>query len=382
MNPLPAPLSPARNAAPKSFLRRATPDRFQRTRRIVQYAFVALNAWLGLQFYLWVLYYERGGVGLRVPRPAGAEGWLPIAGLMNFKLFLSTGTIPSIHPAALILFMAFVAISLLLKKSFCSWLCPIGTLSEHLARIGRRLFGRNLRLPRGIDIPLRALKYLLLAFFVLIIGGMSASMLSQFLATPYGLIADVKMLNFFRHMGPTALIVVATLVLLSVLVENLWCRYLCPYGALMGLVSLLSPLKIRRDPQACTRCGACARACPAALPVDQLVQVRSAECTACLQCVSSCPVEGALVFSLPNANPATQPNTNPATQPNANPSPTPRPRYRQPVTPLAFVALLAFLFFAFILTARATDHWQTRLPDALYLQLIPAASQLSHPGLH
>ena len=95
---------------------------------------------------------------------------------------------------------------------------------------------------------------------------MSAATISDFMHTPYGLIADVKMLNFFREMSQTAAIVLAALVVLSILVENFWCRYLCPYGALMGLVSLLSPLKIRRDPAACIDCGKCAQACPALCP--------------------------------------------------------------------------------------------------------------------
>jgi polyferredoxin len=352
----------------KKLIRRITPDGFQRTRHIVQYVFVALNAWIGLQFYLWVRFYERGGAGFAVPRPAGAEGWLPIAGLMNFKLFLSTGQVPAIHPAAMFLFTAFVAMSLVAKKSFCSWLCPVGTLSEHLALLGRRIFGRNLLLPRWLDIPLRGLKYLLLAFFVFIIGSMSAAALDEFMQTPYGIIADVKMLNFFRHMGFTAAIVVGVLVLLSVVVENVWCRYLCPYGALMGLVSLLSPLKIRRNPELCSGCGHCAKVCPAGLAVDKLAQIRSVECTACMSCVAACPAEGALRFSLPGVATSVQANG-------------PLPRYRRAVTPLAFVGLLAALFFGLVLFARATNHWQTHVPPALYQQLIPTADQASHPGI-
>lgn len=358
-------LNPTAGVTRKKLLRRMAPDRFQYARRAVQYAFAALNLWLGLQFYLWVRFYERGGHGLEVPRPAGAEGWLPIAGLMNFKIFLTTGTVPAIHPAAMFLFLAFLSISLIAKKSFCSWLCPVGTLSEHLARVGRVLFGRNFRLPRVLDIPLRGLKYILLAFFLFIVGGMSAEMLTDFMLTPYGLLADVKMLNFFRHMSLTALIVVGVLFLLSFVVEGVWCRYLCPYGALMGLVSLVSPLKVRRATSLCIDCAKCAKACPAGLAVDKLVQIRSVECTACMSCVAVCPAEGALRFSLPGS-----------LEPAAS-----VPRYRRAVTPLAFVGLLACLFLGFVLVARATNHWQTHLPAAVYQRLIPEADELSHPGM-
>ena len=360
--------------AKKKLVRRLGPENSQRIRHIVQIAFVLLNAWLGIQFYLWVRFFERGGVGLEVPRPAGAEGWLPIAGLMNFKAFVTTGRLPVVHPAAMFLFMAFVAMSLLVKKSFCSWLCPVGTFSETLARIGKKLFHHNLRLPRWLDVPLRGLKYLLLGFFVFIIGTMSAAAIQEFMATPYGLIADVKMLNFFRDMSETAVIVVAALVLLSVLVENFWCRYLCPYGALMGLVSLLSPLKIRRNSSACVDCGKCAHACPASLPVDKLVKIRSVECTACMACIASCPAEGALQFSLPQGRmPALlgEPTLAPVAA---------LPRYRRAVTPLAMVGLLAILFFGMILLARATSHWQTHSPNSIYQELVPNASLATHPG--
>lgn len=73
-------------AGSKKLVRRSGPDVSQRVMRVVQWLFVALNGWLGVQFLLWVRYFERGGVGLNVPRPAGAEGWLPIAGLMNTKV--------------------------------------------------------------------------------------------------------------------------------------------------------------------------------------------------------------------------------------------------------------------------------------------------------
>jgi len=234
----------------------------------------------------------------------------------------------------------------------------------------------NLRLPRWLDIPLRGLKYLLLGFFVFIIGAMSAAKIGDFMHTPYGLIADVKMLNFFREMGETSAIVLAALVLLSILVENFWCRYLCPYGALMGLASLVSPLKIRRDSAACIDCARCAHACPASLPVDKLAQIRSVECTACMACIASCPAEGALRFSLaPGRVPAS-----PGVPGFARQSGAPLPRFRRPVTPLAMAAIIAFIFLGTVLVARATNHWQTQVPNSVYQKLVPNANLATHPG--
>jgi len=347
----------------KRLVRRTAADRSQRIRSLVQLSFIVLNGWLGIQFYLWFRFFLVGGHGLPVHRPPGAEGWLPIAGLMNFKYLLTTGHIPDMHPAAMFLFMAFVTISIVAKKAFCSWLCPIGTLSEYLWKLGRRIFRGNLHLPLWIDLPLRGLKYLLLGFFLCIIGTMSAAGLDEFMHTPYGIIADVKMLNFFLEMSTTAAVVIAVLAVLSLVIQNFWCRYLCPYGALMGLASLASPLKIRRSPDACIDCAKCARACPASLPVDKLVQICSVECTACMACIASCPAEGALQLALP------PPHTSAFAK-----------RWRRAVSPTGFAALLAVILFGYVLFAHATGHWQTHVPAHVYQQLVPIANQASHPG--
>ena len=200
-----------------------------------------------------------------------------MAGVMNLKDFALSGDVPAVHPAAMFLLVAFLAMSLLMKKAFCSWLCPIGTLSEHLWKLGRKIFKKSLRVPRWVDLPLRSLKYLILGFFGFFIAVMSAEQIALVMQSPYAMVADVKLLNFFRYMGETAAIVLLALVVLSIVIENFWCRYLCPYGALMGLVSLLSPLKIRRDKEACIDCGKCSTACPSHPAGGQLVPIRSVE---------------------------------------------------------------------------------------------------------
>ncbi len=61
---------------------------------------------------------------------------------MNLKAFLLTGDVPRIHPAASFLLAAFVLMSILLRKAFCGWLCPVGAISEWLWKLGRGSFGR------------------------------------------------------------------------------------------------------------------------------------------------------------------------------------------------------------------------------------------------
>lgn len=284
----------------KKLVRRTNHDYSQLIRRTYQALFLLLNVWMGGVFYVWVRHFETDAP-TTLSRPAGVEGWLPIAGMMKLKYFLLTGHIPSLHPAAMFLLITFLAIAFLFRKAFCGWLCPVGTISEYLWRAGQKLFRRNFRIWKWLDIPLRGLKYLLLGFFLWAVSSMSANAIAAFMRSDYGLIADVKMLDFFRFLGQTGAIVIAVLVIASLFVQNFWCRYLCPYGALLGLTALLSPLRIRRNPESCIDCAKCAKACPSALPVDKLITIKSAECTGCLECVAVCPAQGALQMSLPRS---------------------------------------------------------------------------------
>lgn len=336
----------------KKLVRRTAPDHSQALRRAVQLAFFALNAWIGVEFYLFVRYYETGGQSVWAARPPGVEGWLPIASLMNLKVLLATGQLPRLYPAGMFLLIAFLAVSWIFRKSFCGWLCPVGTVSEYLWKLGRQTFGRNFRLPRKLDVGLRSLKYLLLGLFLYAVGSLSVPAIRAFLEGPYGMVADVKMLNFFRFLGLTGGTVVALLLVASVFVQNFWCRYLCPYGALMGLVSLASPLRIRRQEALCIDCAKCAKACPSALPVDKLITIQSAECIGCLECVAECPAAGALIMAAPG---------------------------RRPVPAWAMAAGVAVLFLGVCGLAQWAGHWRTDLSSEIYFRLIPHADEFTHP---
>ncbi len=336
----------------KKLVRRAGRDFSQVVRRSVQLAFLALNVWIAAEFFLFVRYYETGGRTVWAARPAGVEGWLPIASLMNFKVWLYTGELPALHPAGMFLLAAFLrppGSSARASAGGCVRWAPI---SEYLWRLGRQTFGRTFRLPRKLDLGLRSLKYILLGLFLYAVGSMTVPAIRAFLGGPYGVVADVKMLNFFRYLGLTGGVVLAVLVIGSVFVQNLWCRYLCPYGALMGLASMASPIGIRRDPDLCIDCGKCAKACPSALPVDRLITIKSAECIGCMECVTECPAAGALFLAAPG-------------------------RRRVPAWVVA--AGVAAIFFGAVGYAQWSGHWRTDLPSRVYFELIPRANEFTHP---
>lgn len=329
-------------------------DKTYRMRIVVQAGFALACLLLGFQFARFVGAAEAGRLPLP-HRPPGVEGFLPISGLMGLIDWARSGTLNTVHPAAAMLVLLGLALAILLRRSFCSWICPVGFLSESLARLGRWMFGRNFRIWKWLDVPLRGLKYLLMAFFLWAILGMSAAALRGFLESPYNLLADVKMGLFFTQMTAFGAWVLFVITALSLLYKGFWCRYLCPYGALLGLTSWLSPTRIERDPQTCIDCGLCDRVCMARLPVSKKINVLSPECIGCMDCVAVCPIKDALGLRAA----------------------------RRRLSLQAYGAAVLVLFFAGYFGARAFGVWNNRISDTEYVQRIQENQRdpASHPGM-
>lgn len=316
-------------------------------RRVIQFFFLLFTLWIGWGFYRFVLHFEQSGNPF-VTRPDSVDAFLPIGGFMAAKYFLLTGIIEPLHPAGFVMFAAICGVSLALKKGFCGWICPVGTVSQYLWMLGERLFGRNFITGKYTDIGLRSLKYILLGFFVVLIGiAMTPNIMLLFFITDYYKVADVRMMKFFTEMSRLTFWILVLLASLSLLYKNFWCRYLCPYGALLGILSRLSPVKVRRNDEKCTRCGACTKACPMLIEVERQSVIDSAECFGCMTCVGICPSKGALELSVRGR------------------------RGRAAMRPLLYPVLLIALFYLVIGIGMVAGKWHSLIPYEEYQRLIP-----------
>ena len=304
-------------------------------RLAVQFGFVLLCLFIGWRFNKFVQAASETVSGDLPYRPPGVEGFLPISGLMGAVDWVHQGVLNNIHPAATVLLLVFLVISIMLRKAFCGWICPVGFISENLARVGQLLFKRNSRLWYPVDVLLRGIKYFILGFFVFAIFGMSPDQLHGFIESPYNRVSDIKMMGFFTGVSQLAAIILSTLAVLSILVHSFWCRYMCPYGALMGLVSWISPVKVRRIDDVCTDCKICDRVCPARIDISRIETVHNPECIGCGDCVTSCPVPGAIEIGTKD----------------------------QKLKPINLAMAVVILFTAGYITAQLAGIWQNEIPS-------------------
>ena len=264
-----------------------------RLRMTVQAAFALICVTAGYsfyQFYRWAI----GQSETYVARPPAVEGFLPISALLGLKRFLMTGKWDELHPAGLTILIFAIVSALLLRKGFCGWVCPVGFLSNMLAGLGSAL-RLELAVPRWLNYPLLGVKYLLLAFFsYVILWQMDVRAIEAFLYSQYNLVADAKMLLFFLQPTAWTVGVLVVLLLVSIFVRNFWCRYLCPYGALLGVGALISPIQVRRNASRCVDCKKCEIICPAAIRISQNSTMRHPECVGCAECVEICPEKDCL----------------------------------------------------------------------------------------
>lgn len=337
-------------SAPKTPAARGRID-LHALRLLVQSAFLLVCLYSGYrfyQFYQWAL----GDSATVVARPPAIEGFLPIGGLVSLKRFLLTGVYDAIHPAGLTIFIAALLIAAIFRKGFCGWICPVGFTSQLVERVARKL--RLLwRPPVWLDYPLLNLKYLLLALFAwLILVKMDLAAIDAFSNAPYNLVVDARMLLFF--LAPSALTVGVLLFLFaaSFLIRNFWCRYLCPYGALLGLVAWFGPFRVNRDQSSCINCKKCEKVCPGSIRVSEQGAVTSPECLGCLECLAVCPVDGCLQLSTYH-----------------------RRKLPPWLLPLGVVGLFILLWGG----ANLTGHWQSAVPPEIFKTYYPLAANLAHP---
>jgi polyferredoxin len=211
-----------------------------------------------------------------------------------------------------------LAATLLFGRFFCAYVCPLGAILDFLDPV---LFRRFARRRLQSDARLRHLKYVVL---IVVAGAAAIGVSLVHFLDPIALLtrtytfvlypAFIGLVNLgldavrpgaqalgwmtiatrsypqpVFYQAVVTLLVFAAIIGLSGLASRFWCRYLCPLGALLSLLSPLGRLRRTVGPE-CPACGLCQEACPMGAAVDE-GGTHLAECIQCRTCVAACPQE-------------------------------------------------------------------------------------------
>lgn len=185
----------------------------------------------------------------------------------------------------------------LIGRMACGWLCPFGLAQDLLFKIP---FVRKIKKVRA-DRYLKVLKYVMLGLFVVIlpmfivdIVGQGKPWFCEWVCPSGTLMAGWPLVFLNPQLGKAvgALyawknVILIAVIILSVLIYRPFCRYLCPLGAVYGLMQPFSLYRYRVDEASCTKCGECQKTCK--LDIAVYKTPNSPECIRCGECIRACP---------------------------------------------------------------------------------------------
>jgi polyferredoxin len=260
-------------------------------RHIAQILFFALIALIAVNHSL----AENGG-GLAFLSNASLHALCPFGGVVTIYQYVTIGTfVQKIHESAFALMLIGFVLAFVFGPVFCGWVCPLGTIQEWIGKWGHKLFHRryNHFIPERLDAVLRYSRYLVLAWVIYVTAVSGQLIFANY--DPY-----FALFNFWTgEVAWSALVILGVTLLGALFVERPWCKYACPYGAVLGLSNLFRIFKIRRIASTCKADGACSIMCPMNIKVDQVDVVRDHQCISCLECTSEaiCPVANTVIYS-------------------------------------------------------------------------------------
>ncbi len=231
----------------------------------------------------------------------GAVGSCPLGSIQNALGSGKTSTIAYV-------FGIIILFGLILGRTICGWLCPMGLLQDLLYKIKSPKVHKN-----KVTKVLSYFKYVLLLAFVIIMPLIYSKVIvlpafCQYIC-PVGTISGLTLLANPANAAELVslgvlftwkICVLIVIFIASIFIFRPFCRFMCPLGALYSLFSKFSFLGIKLDEHKCVDCGLCVRECK----VD-IKRVGDHECIQCGECLSVCPTKaiswkGGKLFVLPN----------------------------------------------------------------------------------
>ncbi|WBW99565.1 4Fe-4S binding protein [Oceanirhabdus sp. W0125-5] len=260
-------------------------------RGIIQSFFFILIAFITINKTL-----VESGRGFKFLSSASLHAICPFGGVVSIYELLTAGTlVKKIHESSFVLMIIVFLIAVAFGAIFCGWICPFGSIQEWVSKVGKKIFKgkHNNFIPSKIDKYLRFLRYLVLVWVVYVTAVTGKIGFSD--VDPY-----YSLFKFWTgEVAITGIVILIVILAASLFMERPWCKYLCPYGAVLGVFNLFRIFKIKRNPKTCISCTACDKVCPMNIKVSETKVVRNHQCISCMKCTSEegCKVEDTVNFT-------------------------------------------------------------------------------------
>jgi ferredoxin-type protein NapH len=158
--------------------------------------------------------------------------------------------------------------ALFLGPVFCGWICPFGFIQEMIGEIGKKIRSRlNIEFP-VLHSKLKLVRYAMLGFEIALA------------------IAVVQ--NTIVISDTIKYAAVAAVIVLNLISQRFFCKYLCPVGAVLSITNLFKVFAVKKE-HACPECGACRKKCMMNVEMSTIGSNRDTACISCFKCLESCP---------------------------------------------------------------------------------------------